>query len=66
MVVAERENVLAPDLDKYRGLWVAIVDGRVVAASMNAVDLFRDLRERGIEDAELHHVAEEPNAAFVL
>jgi hypothetical protein len=66
MVVAEREDILAPDLDKYRGQWVAIKDGHVVAAAKNVVDLVRDLTDRNIDGAALHRVAESPNAAFVL
>jgi predicted amidohydrolase YtcJ len=66
MVVAERENVLAPDLEKHRGQWVAIKDGQIVAFGQSAVDVVRHLRERKIVGAALHRVAETPNAALVL
>jgi Family of unknown function (DUF5678) len=66
MVVAEREDMLAPDLDKYRGQWVAIKHGKVVSAGKSAVDVIRALEAQGIKGAALHRVAEERDAAFVL
>lgn len=66
MVIAERENTLAPGLEKHRGNWVAIKDGQVVAVGKNAVEVVRQLQERKISGAALHRVAENPNAAFVL
>lgn len=66
MVVAQKEDLLAPDLEKHRGQWVAIKDGEVVASGQTAVDVVRELGERHITGAALHHVAETPDAAYVL
>jgi hypothetical protein len=66
MVVAEKKDLLAPDLEQYRGQWVAIKDGQVVASAKKADDLVRLLRQRNVEGAALHRVAESPNTAFVL
>ena len=65
MVVTERD-LLAQDLDKYRGKWVAIKDGEVIASAESAVDVVRELHEKGITDAALHRVSDSPNSAFVL
>ena len=64
--VAERSGVLAPDLEKHLGQWVAIKDGRIVAAGKTAVEVVRQLRVRKVEGAALHRVNESPNAALVL
>jgi len=66
MVVAERGDLLAPDLDKNRGEWVAIKDGKVVAAGKSAVEVVQQLQDRKISGAALHRVATSPDAAFVL
>jgi len=65
MVTAERE-LIAPDLESYRGRWVAIKDGKVIASAESAVDLVRELNERKVRGAALHRVSEHPNAALVL
>lgn len=65
MAIAE-SDLLAPDLEKHRGEWVAIKDGKVVASGKNASDVVRQLREQEIVDAALHRVAESPDTAFVL
>lgn len=62
----EREHLLAPDLDDYRGRWVAIKDGRVVASGMVASDVLADLRRKHITRAALHRVPAKPDSAFVL
>jgi hypothetical protein len=62
---AERD-LLAPDLDNYRGRWVAIKDGAVVASGHVAADVMADLKRRHIVRAALFRVPEKRDSAFVL
>lgn len=68
MTVAERliSDQLAQDLSNYRGQWVAIKDSRVVAASAEAGDLLRQLRDKKVAGAALHRVPENPRAVYIL
>lgn len=66
VVAAEREDALAPDLDKYRGQWVAIKNGQIVASAKDAGDVIAELRKADITGAALHRVSENPDNALVL
>lgn len=64
VVLAERE--LAPDLDQYRGQWVAIKDSRVVASGTTPTDVLEQVRGKGLGRVELHRVPEDGDAAYIL
>jgi hypothetical protein len=68
MLVAERviSDQLAQDLSSYRGQWVAIKDSKVVAASVEATDLLKQLRDRKVVGAALHRVPEDPQSVYIL
>jgi hypothetical protein len=68
MLVAERviSDQLAQDLGSYRGQWVAIKNSKIVAASADAGDLLRQLRDKKVNGAALHRVPEDPRALYIL
>ncbi len=51
---------LAEELDGYRGLWVAIEDGHVVASGDSVVEILDRARERGYPDPLVYHVPRHP------
>lgn len=67
-MVAERIRTLelSAELTRYRGQWVALKEGQVVASNPDAAALVAELRTKGIERAALHRVPEEPKATYVL
>ena len=66
--VAERviSDELAAGLSEYRGQWVAIKNSKVVAASVDASALLKELRDKNVAGAVLHRVPEDPQAAYIL
>lgn len=67
-MVAERIRTLelAAALTRYRGQWVALKEGEVVASDPDAAALITSLRTKGIEGTALHRVPEEPQTTYVL
>jgi hypothetical protein len=68
MLVAERliSDQIAQDLSSYRGQWVAIKNSKIVAASAEAGDLLKQLRDKKVAGAALHRVPEDPRAVYIL
>lgn len=68
VVTADRliTDQLADELTKYRGQWVALDQGRIVAAAADPAELFRKMDDVGARDATVHHVPEDPQAVFIL
>lgn len=68
MTVAERviSDELATGLSDYRGQWVAIKNSKVVAASVEASDLLKQLRDKKVVGAALYRVPEDPRAVYIL
>jgi hypothetical protein len=61
------DAALAEELDAYRGRWVAIDDGHVIAAADDVLDVVALARERGVEDPLLFHVPLHPErSAFYV
>jgi hypothetical protein len=68
MVVEQRvtPRELAAELAKYRGQWVAIRNGEVVAAAEDPADVLRQVEERGVTGWVLDRVPEDPNTIYIL
>jgi Family of unknown function (DUF5678) len=65
--VTERDHTLtAEELDKYRGKWVAIHDGRVAFAGDSPAAVIERVREAGLTGWALDHVPEDPHAIYIL
>jgi len=60
----QREPFVSEDLTPYRGSWVAIRDGKVIASALDAVKLRDDEDVR--EDDWLVLVPSEANGTFIL
>lgn len=56
---------LAEELDQYRGLWVAIEDGHVVAAGDSVVEVLECAREQGYGDPLVHRVPVHPDRPII-
>ena len=56
---------LAEELDQYRGRWVAIEDGHVVASGDSVVEILARARERGYPDPLTFHVPSHPERPFL-
>lgn len=54
------DAALAEELDAYRGRWVAIDDGHVIAAADDLLDVVALARERSVEDPLRNHVPAQP------
>jgi Family of unknown function (DUF5678) len=68
VTVAERviSGELAAGLSEYRAQWVAIKNSKVVAASVDASALLKELRDQNVSGAALHRVPEDPQAVYIL
>lgn len=63
---AARDERLAANLDEYRGKWVAMKDGAVIASADDPAEVLRVVEERGLTGWALDRVPENPDAVFVL
>lgn len=54
------DRQLAKELDQYRGRYVAIDDGHVIASGESPTDVLAEARERGYPDPLLHRVPSHP------
>lgn len=57
---------LAQELEHYRGQWVAIEDGRVVAAGDSLSEALARARERSYPDPLTYHVPTHSGRAFYM
>jgi hypothetical protein len=57
---------LAEELDEFRGRWVAIEDGRVVAVGDSLSEALERARERAYPDPLTFHVPSHPERPFLL
>lgn len=62
----DREEVVTPNLDKYRGKWVAIKGSKVVASGDDPTEVLRQVEKRGLTGWVLDRVPENPDSIFVL
>jgi hypothetical protein len=67
MVTDEKARIEASaELAKYRGQWVAIRRGEVVAAAEDPAEVLRQVEERGLTGWVLDRVPEDPDTIYVL
>lgn len=64
--IARDRTLIENDLDKYRGRWVAIQDGRVVVDADSPAEVMERVREEGLTGWALDHVPEDPHAIYIL
>jgi hypothetical protein len=65
-MVVTADRVVVPNLDEYRGQWVAIKGSDVIAAADDPAEVLRQVEERGVTGWVLDRVPENPDTIFVL
>lgn len=55
------DDVLAKELEKYKGLWVAIDQGKLVATGDSASDVIAAAEKAGVTDPLVFRVATHPD-----
>ena len=66
VVSADQKVVVAPDLDPYRGVWVAIKGSGVIAAADDPAEVLRQVEALGATGWVLDRVLENPDTIFVF